>query len=293
MGGSPASGWRSEPGCGHRETFMISSGHSTGPWKAARIIMDREMRNPDLQREHYDRIYQATLSRETPARPPGDLKRHFVERFLNRSLPEGNPKTLEIGCGDGTLTNYLLSRGLSVDAVDISPVAIATLKERFPGHFASGSLTAWSGDALEHLRVCDEKYDVIIGSGIIHHIEKDGREGFFSAVFKALRPGGAFACAPEPNADGLYFYLWHLAGWIYAKFYHIEYDMEVEKGTLEMRSGGLLRDLERAGFHRPEVLPYQVLPHFSLRFLSRIDRRLVDLVPGTRALYTIISARRA
>lgn len=245
--------------------------------------------NRDLQREYYDKVYKSNNLEEKTST---NIKSYFVDRFLDMAIRSEKQKILEIGCGSGTLTQHLLDRRLRVHAIDISSAAIECLRTRFVAHIDSGQLVAQCGDILDYLKG-HTGFDLIIGSGIIHHIEKTRRADFFVKIYNALNDTGTFACAPEPNANGLYSYLWRLAGWIYRRCYNIDFNEEVEKGTFDMQSESLIRELKWAGFVSAEISPYQVLPHFSSKHISLIDRKLVEFFSGKWALYTIIKAAKS
>ncbi|GEM_PF-1659875 len=245
--------------------------------------------NRDLQREYYDGVYKSNNYGDAEEKVSTNIKSYFVDRFLDLTIRSEKQKVLEIGCGSGTLTQYLLNRRLNVHAIDISSTAIECLRTRFGAYIDSGQLVAQCSDILDYLKG-HTGFDVIIGSGIIHHIEKTRRVDFFVKVYNALNNTGTFACAPEPNANGLYSYLWRSAGCIYRRCYNIDFNEEVEKGTFDMQSESLVRELKSAGFMNAEVFPYQVLPHFSSKRISLIDRKLVEFFSGKWALYTIIKA---
>ena len=50
----------------------------------------------------------------------------------------------------------------------------------------------------------------------------------------------------------------------------MEYDWEVEKGTLDMTPKDLKFALKKAGFQNPEVAPFQVIPHFHSKIFHKI-----------------------
>ena len=215
----------------------------------------------------------------------------FVERFVGSAVRPDSKKVLEIGCGNGFLTFFLLKKPLQITAIDISEKAVENMRHQFSGEIQEGSLKLKCADALEFLEAADEKYDAIIGSGIIHHIEKKDWEKLFGLAHKKLNPGGIFACGPEPNAGGLYRFCWPFAKFFYGLF-GMKYNWEVEKGTLDMIPKDLKFALKKANFQSPEVAPFQVIPHFHSKILAYIDKKMIKYVSGRLSLYIIIKGKK-
>jgi len=216
---------------------------------------------------------------------------YFTNRFLESVLKPDFGKILEIGCGDGMLTSFLLKRKSEITAIDISEKAIEKMRGRFSGEIDQGKLKLECSDAVEYLKFADERYDAIIGSGIIHHIEKKDWENLFRLANKRLNPGGIFACGPEPNAGGPYRFCWRFAKFFYNLF-GMDFDWEVEKGTLDMIPKKLIYSLKKAGFSDPEIAPFQVIPHFHSKILANIDKKMIKYASGRLSLYVAIKAKK-
>lgn len=242
-----------------------------------------------VQENFYDRHFGRESARST-ADFSGDT-RYFFERFLGAVVAPGAKKILEIGCGNGMLTSFLLKRKLEITAVDISEKAIENMCGRFKEEISRGKLKLKCADAIEFLESTDEKYDAIIGSGIIHHIEKENWKKFFQSAYENLVPGGILACGPEPNAGGPYALAWFFAKFFY-KLFGMDYDWEVEKGTLNMIPKELIYSLKKAGFQSPEIAPFQVIPHFHSKILANIDKKMIRYASGRLSLYVIIKAKK-
>lgn len=243
------------------------------------------------QRLFYDQFYREGRS-HVDQKVLKEMKEVFIHRFLDQSIGEYKGEVLEIGCGDGLLTGYLLARGLKVQAVDISAVGIATLKRRYHLAIRSGQLVAKCDEIVNFLTRTQPKFDFIVGSGIIHHIDRQEWPLFFSALRNSLNEGGVLACGPEPNADWPYNFIWQFAQLVYETFYHTPYDQEIEKGTLDMKSHDLLGLMRLIGFKEAKIKPFHVLPHFSQPWLAKLDQKLVEFVAGRYAMYTIVEARK-
>jgi SAM-dependent methyltransferase len=245
--------------------------------------------NKEIQKKFYDKAFEkecvwsdASFSEST---------KYFTDRFIDVAIKPESKKILEIGCGNGLLTFFLLKKEKNITAIDISKEAIKNIQEQFSKEIGERKLRLVCGDIISFLDNCEEKFDVIIGSGIIHHIEKKDWPELFSFAFEKLNPGGVFACGPEPNAGGIYRVCWRFAGFFY-KLFGMDYDWEVERGTLNIIPRVLESELKKAGFHNSEVLSFQFVPHFRLEILTAIDKKIINYVKGKFSLYIIVKGEK-
>ncbi|MDP1845633.1 MAG: class I SAM-dependent methyltransferase [Candidatus Moranbacteria bacterium] len=245
--------------------------------------------NGKIQKKFYDK-YFGEESAWSSADFSDDTK-YFTNRFLDAVLRPESRKILEIGCGNGFLTFFLLKRSTNMTAVDVSSKAIENMRGQFSSEIGQGKLRLECGDLIEFLENSNETFDAIVGSGIIHHIEKESWDKLFSLSCEKLKPGGVFSCGPEPNAGGLYGRCWRWAKFFY-KLFGMDYDWEVEKGTLNMIPSNLESSLKKAGFHNPEVAPFQVIPHFRSKILAYFDKKIIEYASGRLSLYIIVKGEK-
>lgn len=92
---------------------------------------------------------------------------------------------LEYGCGMGGCAFDLATRGVIATGIDISASAIERASEKAKG-YPAGSLTFRKADA-EALPFEDASFDVICGSGILHHLDI-GRA--VAEIRRVVKPGG-------------------------------------------------------------------------------------------------------
>lgn len=97
---------------------------------------------------------------------------------------------LEIGCGTGLFTDYFSQTGASILAIDVSDELLETARQRK----LPQNQVEFSNQQFE-LIVGENKYDAIIGSSVLHHLEL---EPALENIFKLLKPGGKVVFA-EPN----------------------------------------------------------------------------------------------
>jgi SAM-dependent methyltransferase len=108
-------------------------------------------------------------------------------------------ESLEIGAGTGYFSLNLLQRGVigAAVATDISPGMLDTLQAN-ASRLGLDVETA-AADA-EDLPFADERFDLVIGHAVLHHIPDLDRA--FAEFCRVLRPGGTIVFAGEPSRYG-------------------------------------------------------------------------------------------
>lgn len=129
------------------------------------------------------------------AKPDENLA-SYVDRGL---LTPG--RALDLGCGPGRNALYLASLGFQVDAVDLSPAAVAWAGER--AREAGADIRFHRGDAFElPAAELGGPYDLIHDSGCFHHLPPHRRVSYLSLVDRALAPGGHLALTSFAAGEG-------------------------------------------------------------------------------------------
>jgi SAM-dependent methyltransferase len=110
--------------------------------------------------------------------------------YLDRGLVTAG-RALDLGCGPGRNARYLASRGFEVDAVDLSPAAVAWGRERAHEtaadvRFVCGDVFSLSGTELRGA------YDLIYDSGCFHHLPPHRRISYLAFLGRHLAPRGRF-----------------------------------------------------------------------------------------------------
>ena len=109
--------------------------------------------------------------------------------YLTRGLITSG-RALDLGCGPGRNALYLASAGFTVDAVDLSPTAIAWATDR--ARAAGASVNFQCGDAFS-LPSLTGPYTLIHDSGCLHHLPPHRRISYLSLLARTLAPGGHLA----------------------------------------------------------------------------------------------------
>jgi len=124
--------------------------------------------------------------RSTPWLRGGDKK--FIEKFSRLVLKINDvPRLLDLGCGNGWISVYFKSKGIYVDGIDSSPIAIR--QARSIKETGSGSMHFKIGDAL-HLPYKKDLFDAVFDRGMFHHQPEYAWEKYIKNVGKVLKPEG-------------------------------------------------------------------------------------------------------
>jgi SAM-dependent methyltransferase len=118
--------------------------------------------------------------------------------WLDRDRPRP-ARALDLGCGPGRNALHLAAAGWTVDAVDLSPAAIAWAGERAAA--AGLDVRFVTGDAF----VADlpGPYDLVVDSGCFHHLPPHRRISHLALLERVLAPGGllSLTCFDQARED--------------------------------------------------------------------------------------------
>lgn len=142
----------------------------------ARLDREREFHDHafgERTRASVGRFYSVTGSLES-----------WYEEMLGAHARDA--RVLEYGCGPGSHAFHLARHGATVTGIDISPVAIDLARDRARAEGLEDRLDFRVMDA-EHLEFDDASFDMVCGSGILHHLDLDRA---YAEVGRMLRDGG-------------------------------------------------------------------------------------------------------
>ena len=134
----------------------------------------------------------------------GSAWRIYLAEYVK---PAPGEKILDIGCGPADVLNYLPP--VNYTGLDISPEYIDSAKKRFG---ARGRF--WCGD-VGRAAIEGEQgtFDLVLATGVIHHLDDAQAARLFDLARLALRPTGRLA-----TFDGCYMpQQSHIARWLLAR----------------------------------------------------------------------------
>ena len=102
------------------------------------------------------------------------------EAVVDLLAPRRGERILDLGCGDGALTERLVAAGAVVQGVDLSPELVSVALRR--------GLSVRLGDGQRLAEV--GAYDAVFSNAALHWMREAG--AVVDGVFRALRPGGRF-----------------------------------------------------------------------------------------------------
>jgi len=155
--------------------------------------MPQIMTSELVQKELHDKI---ALQLKTQFDEP--YSQQYRARFINTPLFDGIPlrgkDVIEGMCACGPTTQYLVSKGANVTAVDISENEINVVKQKLPNCTTVRASILDSG-------LPDSSYDCAVIVGGLHHVHPHVTQAV-REIHRLLKPGGHF-CFMEPHTGSV------------------------------------------------------------------------------------------
>ncbi len=95
--------------------------------------------------------------------------------------PQAGENILDLGCGDGQLTERIVAAGANVTGIDASPTMVAAARAR--------GLAVEEGSA-ESMPFADGSFGAVFSNAALHWVRD--QDAMMSEVHRVLRPGGRF-----------------------------------------------------------------------------------------------------
>jgi len=147
---------------------------------------EKKVENVKSRRKQAEKKYEALWKhfpdRLNPER--NGMERMRIERsvkLIEKHLPVEKLQILDIGCGDGTLTNRL-SKG-TVEGVDIAEEALSILKKNYPE-------INTRQDALPETALDDDAYDLCLSSDVIAELHPKDRRLAMAELGRLIKQEG-------------------------------------------------------------------------------------------------------
>lgn len=114
------------------------------------------------------------------------LKDSWMEKYSEEIMKIESKKAIDLGCGIGQDTKWLLSKGFDVISCDISYIALNKLKELIPD---SNTMQI---DIKEKLPFEDNSIGLIDANLSIHYFDMENTTKIFNEIYRILKPNGLF-----------------------------------------------------------------------------------------------------
>lgn len=198
----------------------------------------------------------------------------YYRPFLSRAIPAG-ARVLELGCGTGLYSQWLIDRGCSVVGLDLSAKMIEKARQKSPrGTFIVGDCED-PAECLPEATVADG-FDVIVGVNTFCYYPN--KEQALARYTQLLRPAGKLVLI-EPNGRCPF---WRAMTWIDKN--------EIRVWISEFRkinSNALDGMLNRAGLKPSEISHFAFIPNgvgrLAVRLLGPMDA-VLNRLPLIRGL---------
>jgi tRNA (cmo5U34)-methyltransferase len=179
-------------------------------WKGSHMGQFEESRwaEPDFSRKFVESADIAILERK---RSHTIMKSFFTHHFIRK---DERIELLDLGCGDGILTNELEETGhpISATLADGSEEMLRKAKERLKGFRDIRTVRTSFQDIIGGTSI-REPFDFVVSSMAIHHLDMKGKRDLFGWIYSHLNNGGYFlnidvVLAPNDDLD-----IWYMALW--------------------------------------------------------------------------------
>ncbi len=112
-------------------------------------------------------------------------------RALLEFVPEGAPRVLDLGCGDGEVVGRVLDARPAAAAVaaDFSPEMLERVRDRFADE---ARVSVVEHDLDIALPAEWGTFDVVVSAFAIHHVVDARKRTLYTEVHDRLNPGGVF-----------------------------------------------------------------------------------------------------
>jgi SAM-dependent methyltransferase len=139
--------------------------------------------------------------------------------FFCDALTSHHTKLLEVGCGPGNITKYLLLKrpDFKIDAIDVAPNMITLAKQNNP------TVNFWVMD-IRNMDSLIEKYDAIVNGFCLPYLSESDAEKFISDSATSLKDKGLlYLSFVEGNTDNSGYQVGNSGDRTYFYYHTLEY----------------------------------------------------------------------
>ncbi|MGH7998950.1 MAG: class I SAM-dependent methyltransferase, partial [Brasilonema sp.] len=123
---------------------------------------------------------------------------HFRQLALQGLTIYSDTKILDLCCGSGQATQFLLKYSQNVTGLDASPLSLKRARQNVP---QAEYVEAFAED----MPFADNQFDVVHTSVALHEMEQKQLQQIVQEVYRVLKPGGVFTLVDFHNPTNLLF----------------------------------------------------------------------------------------
>ena len=175
-------------------------------------------------------------------------EKRFRQLALQGLPIERDTEVLDLCCGAGQTTQFLLQSSHHVTGLDVSPVALQRAAQNVPqAQYVQG--------LAQEMPFPDGRFDLVHTSAALHEMNREELQQIFQEVYRILKPGGIFAFIDFHKPT-------HWLFWPPLALFLVLFETETAWQLLE---ADLLNQLEAVGF---KVLHHQLHAGGSLQVVQ-------------------------
>lgn len=194
---------------------------------------------------------------------------HYFD-FIKKIIEKNNlKKSLEVGCGRGTMSLYLKKYlNTEVYLVDFEKEAVDLAEDNFKHFGENGNFFVQS---VEDLQFTDNSFDVLISIGLAEHFEN--YEKVFSEQYRVLKKGGYMISLNIPKKQSI-----QALNNIYRKILKISSNKSLKKDYYRNSDTPeqYLKTAQTVGFVDCEIIDVNSFPLFT-PLSDKWEKRLTNL----------------
>lgn len=157
----------------------------------SRPLLNKKSRREEL-RAILERKWLQNIEKFDPQRDCIERKRiQTTFDTIQSSIALSQKKAVDMGCGEGTLTRMLRDAGASVDAVDVSSIALKKLSEK--GCQGINVIQ----DCLPTTTLQDKTYDLVICTEVIGYLHPDEYRMAMAELARLVKSDGIVVCSTD------------------------------------------------------------------------------------------------
>ncbi|MFE9321951.1 class I SAM-dependent methyltransferase [Nocardia sp. NPDC052278] len=147
----------------------------------------------------FERLYAEAAAGAAIVPWDRDQPNPMVVQWAERRAVDGaGRRALVIGCGYGQDAEYIARLGFATTAFDISPTAIAEVRERFP----KSAVEYVVADLLDPPSVWRDAFDLVVESITVQSMPVSVRDTAIANIRRAVAPGGQLVVIAGIRAEG-------------------------------------------------------------------------------------------